>query len=882
MAENEQTNETEKMASVRYLFSSRFLLLSISSILSFNVYAYSGVENTETEPEPKKLFQSQFLDLNKSTSGEVNYDYSVFNSCGYSTRAPINPNQQQKVKRFNIENISLKADDIPINNIELTKLTGNVSMTTESSILRSDELVRDKTTGIDQAIGEITLETNESLLLAKDFLRDGKTQIMTLSDVEYHYFSINGNGNAESIQVNQNSDASTLKNLTFSTCPKGDGSWLFAADELSLDSSKGWAEAWGMWFKLKGIPIFYFPYFNFPIDDRKKSGFLMPDVSRNSRNGLDVKLPIYWNIKSNMDATIVPRNIRNRGNQLGIEYRYLTDETSNRLAIEALSNDSLAKGSLVSNPELGLGNYGLSEDRWGIAFNNETRWNKNWSAKISASKVSDRDYFRDLGTGLINQNSNSSESLLESYGNISYVGDNWSSRLILESTQSLVGQEPYRKTPSLVSRAEHFDLSNGLFWEFDSEIANFTHADKEKIHGLRVNLKPTVSFPLRNAYSWFTPKLAFQSTLYEQKNPLQAFSTLDELSFSRNLPIFSFDTGLTFDRQFSINNSINNVLDKSKLDSSTAKTTKVITHTLEPRLFYAYIPFKQQSEINNFDTRLPDFSFNQLWRANRFSGNDRLGDTNHVALAITNRFTDNSSGKEIASFAIGRKYFFDRRQVTLFNQISSQESVGQSDQNIQSSSVQALHNQSIEQLNENRIEQSALLAEFSYRASSNLELSSYIEWDDSESSDGAGKGTRKARSRVKYEPIADHVVNLSHRVRNELGNKSEEIDLSFLWPINDRWRVVGKWYNDLKNNRTIETLYGVEYKSCCWAVSLVSRRYLDVRLDAFGNPIDIDSSQGLGNEFENSIQLDFNIILGKTPPKSTGVAKLIRNSIRNF
>jgi LPS-assembly protein len=201
-----------------------------------------------------------------------------------------------------------------------------------------------------------------------------------------------------------------------------------------------------------------------------------------------------------MDATIVPRNIRNRGNQLGIEYRYLTDETSNRLAIEALSNDSLAKGSLVSNPELGLGNYGLSEDRWGIAFNNETRWNKNWSAKISASKVSDRDYFRDLGTGLINQNSNSSESLLESYGNISYVGDNWSSRLILESTQSLVGQEPYRKTPSLVSRAEHFDLSNGLFWEFDSEIANFTHADKEKIHGLRVNLKPTVSFPLRNAY----------------------------------------------------------------------------------------------------------------------------------------------------------------------------------------------------------------------------------------------------------------------------------------------------------------------------------------------------------------------------------------------
>ncbi|PHS12246.1 MAG: hypothetical protein COA86_18605, partial [Kangiella sp.] len=122
----------------------------------------------------------------------------------------------------------------------------------------------------------------------------------------------------------------------------------------------------------------------------------------------------------------------------------------------------------------------------------------------------------------------------------------------------------------------------------------------------------------------------------------------------------------------------------------------------------------------------------------------------------------------------------------------------------------------------------------------------------------------------------------SHRVRNELGVESEEIDISFLWPIDDQWRVVGKWYNDLKNNRTIETLFGVEYKSCCWAISLVSRRYLDVRLDAFGNPVDIDSSQGLGNEFENSLQLDFNIILGQTSPKNTGVAKLIRNSIRNF
>jgi len=899
LLQNRQANRIENKIKLTYGVVSIFSIFTcLASIVSMKSIASS--EFGEIEPIQKKLFKSQFPEQKDKTTGIISSDYSMFNSCGYSTRPVVsddspysyqtNLEQSKNSKRFNIENIIIDADEIPVNNLELIKLTGNVSMITESSILKADQLVRNKTNGVDQAIGQITLETDESLLMAKDFLRDGKTQTMTLSDVEYHYFAINGNGNAESIEVNQSSDVSTLKNLTFSTCPKGDGSWLFSADELALDTSKGWAEAWGMWFKLKGIPIFYFPYFNFPIDDQRKSGFLMPDVSRNSRNGLDVRMPIYWNIQPNMDATFVPRDIRSRGNQLGIEYRYLTEKTSNRLAVEALSNDSLAKKSLVSNPELGLGNYGLSEDRWGIAFNNQTRWNKNWSATISASKVSDRDYFRDLGTGLINQNSNSSESLLESYGSISYVGNNWSSRLFLESTQSLVGQEPYRKTPSFVSRAIHFDQSSGLFLEFDSEIANFTHTDKERTHGMRVNLMPSVSLPYRNAYSWFTPKLAFQSTHYEQETPLLGSLSSDELSLSRNLPIFSLDTGLIFDRRFSINKA----LEKSEVSDNRTKTKQVITHTLEPRLFYAYIPFKEQSEINNFDTRLPDFSFNQLWRANRFSGSDRIGDTNHVALALTNRFTDNASGREIASFSLGRKYFFDRRQVTLFNQqANQQDSQGYSNSLLTGSSLASLPSVSLQgelqsinnrrahqvKIDANRIEQSALLAEFSYRASSSLELTSYIEWDDS---DGQGKGTKKARSRVKYEPIANHVVNLSHRVRNEFGNKSEEIDVSFLWPVNNRWRVVGKWYNDLKNNRTIETLFGVEYKSCCWAVSFVSRRYLDVRLDAFGNPVDIDSSQGLGNEFENSLQLDFNIILGKTPPKNTGIAKLIKNSIRNL
>jgi len=728
-----------------------------------------------------------------------------------------------------IGSIKLTADHVPQDDEKKTVLEGNVTMRSSSSLLLADKLVTDKQKAQVMATGNVSLETTESLLRAEKFIGDQNSESSSLSKVRFHFYSNNANGKAETLSLESDKTA-TLKELTFSTCPEGDNSWRFSAGELQLDQSSGRGEAWGMWLKVSDIPVFYFPYLNFPIDDQRKSGLIAPSMSNNSRNGIDLTLPIYWNIAPQADATFRPRYIQNRGEQLGVEFRYLNSVSENELALEWLDNDELVEQLIDLQPTLAAGDYGLDEERWAFSFHNKTRFNQNWTASVNASRVSDRDYFRDLGIGLIQSQLRNGHSQLLSEADITYQDDIWFVSLFTESVQSFVGDEPYRVLPSLVSSADYFDSERGLRWQFESDFSRFEHNDKSLTFGQRLNLLGSLSYPMQNSYSWLTPKASYQLTHYQQQLEISG----EKDSLSRNLPIFSLDSGLFFDRQMSWGEN------------------GLVHHSLEPRLFYAYIPHEEQDSINVFDSRLPDFSFNQLWRENRFYGVDRVGDTDHLSIAITNRFVKSDTGEQLLAISLGRKLYFDDRRVAL----TSDSQVDQNDY-------------------------SPWLLDVSYTASDTVELSGFIEWSDTNRGDSQVRGTNIARSRIKFEPIEDHIVNLSHRVRNNQGFENEEIDLSFAWPINDEWRLVGRWYNDLKNDRSSETLFGFEYESCCWAVSIVSHRYLDVRLDSTGNPLPFDIETGVGNEFNSGIQLQF-VFKGLGNPGEKSVSKLLEKSIRGY
>jgi LPS-assembly protein len=794
------------------------LLVGLAIQLSVPAALALEPRKAPAESNNTPLFESRFSTLLNSREIEV------FNYCAGDTDVLESNNKIGNTSIGDSEphTVLLTADKVPQNNQTTLALEGNVSMTSATSQLKADKLFNDKTKQQILASGGVSVETYDSLLRAESFVGNQKTKRSKLTEVDFHFFANNANGKAEYIETNEQNVA-TLKELTYSTCPANNESWRFSASELQLDQQSGWGEAWGMWLKVKGIPVFYFPYVNFPLGEQRKTGILQPALSNDDKNGLDVLLPFYWNISPHTDATFNFRNIQNRGSQFGTEIRYLTESTESELSFEWLADDRLVNSILALEPGLSGGRYGLDEDRWALSFNSNFQLSQHWSGKVNASKVSDRDYFTDLGAGVIDSYGTNSQTQLVSQFDISYQDDIWLVSLLAESTQSLVGDEPYRILPSILASADYYHQDSGLHWQFTSDLTQYTHTDINQIEGIRVNLAPSLSYPIRTTYSWFTPKLTYQSTRYQQ----DSVNNQSKIDINRNLPIVSIDSGLYFDRTIEWN-------DKS------------VTHSLEPRAFYAYIPFREQQQINNFGSRLPEFSFSQLWQANRFAGVDRVGDTNHLAFALTNRFTDEQTGEQLFAFSFGRKNYFEDRRVLL------------------------------DEVNRSEIStHSTWLAELSYQPSSVVELSGFIEWSDDNRDANINSGTNLARSQIKFEPKPNHIVNLSHRLRNKDGFNNEEIDLSFAWPINDEWRVVGRWYNDIEVGRTSETLFGFEYQSCCFAINLVTRRYLDVRLDAFGNPV----TESL-NQFNSGIELQF--VFKGLGSAGNDVSRLLEKSIRGY
>ena len=677
-----------------------------------------------------------------------------------------------------------------------THLQGNVSVQDQVSILRAEDVVINHQTQQLNASGGVSRESKNSLFSADSLSLDELKQIVKMDDAQFYLFTDNANGRAEQVLIEEQNKAQ-LTNLTFSTCPVDSDSWQLASSEMNLDSESGRAEAWNTTLRIKNIPVFYFPYLNFPIDRRRQSGLLSPTLKNSDKSGLDFSQPIYWNIAPNMDATFVPRHMEKRGFQLGTEFRWLTERTYTELYSEWMDKDKVVSDAL-RNPVVGSTISADDSGRWLGKINHQVFLGNSWQFKLNTQRVSDSDYFRDFSSGL--QRSN--ETQLTSQANLSYEDDIWDINFFAITHQSLIASESYRYLPSLNASADYLD-DRGLRWQFDSEWSRFEHNDINQPEGFRANIMPSLSYPVSGNWGFFTPKLSFQSTYYEQESQL----TGEKNTFTRNLPIVSFDSALYFDR-----------------DSQWSD--KDYIHTLSPRVFYSYIPEKDQSQINLFDTTLPIFGFNQLWRENRFNGIDRIGDTNHISIGLSNSLVNSQSGEKAFNFNLGRKYYFENRDTQLNGEFVETQGA------------------------------SPWLAQLSFKVNRSTDIDAFIEWDQH------ADNTNQARSRIKFEPKANHIVNLSHRYRDIAGLVNEESDFSFAWPVNDSWRLVGRWYNDIRRNQTIEALVGIEYESCCWAIRLVAQKYLNTQLDSLGMPITIGADEysegiagqsGLSDLLESSI-----------------------------
>ncbi|MCW9015542.1 MAG: LPS assembly protein LptD [Kangiellaceae bacterium] len=699
----------------------------------------------------------------------------------------------------------LSFDDSPVISEQQTVLQGNVTLKERDFSLSAETIVLSHQTEQVKASGGVKIESSASTFSSNDLILDSQGKF-ELNSAEFELVKSGAHGKAGKISQSNVKDTQ-LQNLTYTTCEKGSEDWYLQMGELNINHLSGRAEAYGTKLKVNDIPVFYLPYFTFPIDDRRQSGLLFPALKNSDKNGIDYTQPIYWNIAPAFDATFAPRWIEKRGSQLGTELRWLTEKSYSIWDFEYLDDDEVVAQQL-SDASLDVAH--LDVRRWLSKFKSEAKFNQNWQLSIDSTRVSDGDYFRDYGSGLESSNA----TLLKNETLLSYADNIWDLNLFARADQSLIGLSTYRYSPSVTAEADH--MAYGLRWQLSTEWTEFTHSDVGQIETTRAHIQPSISIPLTSSWGFAIPKVSWLSTQFEQVDKVLNASTTIE----RELPIYSFDAGLHFEKTYN-------------------STHRQLTHLVSPRLFYSYVPYEKQDNIQLLDSSEPLFGFGQLWRENRFTGIDRVGDTNHVSVAIANTVIDDQSGRQVFYANIGKRAYFEDRRVQLNGE------------------------------SWRTAEASPWLLETEFNIGNSFSFQSLIEWEQE-----ADK-VNQSYAKLKFEPKANHIVNLTHRYRDTNGLQADETDLSFAWPINERWRLVGRWYNDLAREQTIESLAGIEYESCCWAVRIVAQKYLSTQFDSFGAII--PSS----DEYTSGIQLQF-VFKGLGSAGGSGLGRVLESSIYGY
>ena len=634
----------------------------------------------------------------------------------------------------------------------VSEFIGDVELERGGDRLTADRLRYDKAADQADATGDIRLGN-----AAGDSLATSELHLQLESHTGYagpsSYTLAHGlvRGDAERIEL-AGPDLMRLRRARFTTCPPGQDSWFLRMSELELDTADDLGTAYHTTVAFQGVPIFYLPYLSFSISDRRKSGFLFPRLGTSENLGTEIAVPYYWNIAPNYDATITPRILSKRGVQLQNEFRYLGRRHEGRLDFDILENDKVG-----------------GEDRAAGAFKHQHALGRYWSAGADIRGVSDKNYLSDFGDRL----AITSQTHMPQNADIQYRGPQWNFAARLADYQTVdstipEADRPYARLPQLTLATTPPSGSSGPRYHLDSEWTRFHRG--QRLNGERLNLNPALSLPLTRSYGFFTPRLGARYIGYDLAGDTAGVAdTSPELTRG----VYSLDTGLFFDRD-------------------SAWGGREYTHTLEPRLFYLYVPYKGQDDLPNFDTGAADFSFTNLFRDNRFSGGDRVGDANQITAALTTRLLDGQDGVERLRLSLGRIHYFADRKVNL-----PPGTIGS--------------------------DTSDTVAEAAAWLVGNWHARASVQW---------GRGTdetQKSNIYLQYNPERNKILNLGQRhIRGEL----RQTDVSAEWPVSGRWALRARSIYSQHDNRNLETYAGLEYNACCWALRLVAtRRYISTTND---------------------------------------------------
>jgi LPS-assembly protein len=575
-----------------------------------------------------------------------------------------------------------------------------------------------------------------------------------------------------------------LKGVRFTTCPKAEESWQIKAKSVTLDTGARIGEARSATVDFEGVPILYLPWLSFPLSNERKSGFLYPTIGNNSRSGASISVPYYWNIAPNADLTFEPIEYSRRNVDLGGEARYMNSNDHGEVNWNFLPYDSV-----------------FDAGRSRIKITNAMELPQNFRFSVDAENVSDTHYFEDFSQGP----EGSSTAFLQQQGKVTYRDEHWNIDGEVQHYRTIdytldEPDRPYARLPGLVVSAD-FGLgpAEQLRYGFESEIVNFHRSvtpiepniingvsngfenvclriPNPCVNGWRVDVMPEASLDFEAPGYFVRPGVAWRATQYELDNTQPGQQTAP----SRIVPIASFDTGLIFEREVGSR-------DQRRI-------------TLEPRLLYLYVPYRNQDQLPMFDTGLPDLDPVELYRNNRYVGADRIGDADQVSLGVTSRLLDSRDGKQFLTATVGQIYYITNPRVLLPDQY-----------------VGGIPTPTETPHTDNR---SDFVAQVALTAFQNWSADLGVQWNPQTSQ------TERSEVNVQYKTSGQSLINLGYRYQRDV---LEQAELSSSWPVSDAWNVFVRGIYSIQDHKPLERFAGFEYRACCWKVRLGGRSFVSTR-----------------------------------------------------
>ena len=628
---------------------------------------------------------------------------------------------------------------------------GDAEIRSDDQIISADRIKYFQETDDIEVEGGVRVERQDDVIEGSRLKMNLESKIGEMDHPVYQLKDGSRRGDAEIVFI-EGEGQYRFQQARYTTCPEGNEDWMIESDDLEMNDNDKTGILRQAKLKFLGVPIGYTPWGSFSYSGKRKTGFLAPIYSTNGRTGLDISVPFYWNIAPNVDATIKARGMSKRGIMVNNEVRYKSKSMIGGLYFDILPNDDMTE-----------------ENRNRVQFYHNQGLGHGWSYRLDYSRVSDDLYFRDLGKGL----KVTSRTQLLQQGKIAYNGALGDNGILSFSTQVQQFQtvqdparpagKPYKKLPQILMRATQRDVF-GADFDLKGSYTEFSHADEKidpnKVAGSRYTLFPNVSVPMENSFGFITPKVGLHHTGYMLN---RSTINIPEKNISRTLPIMSIDSGVTFDRETKI-------------------FGEGFTQTIEPRLFYVYVPYKNQSLMPNFDSGLQGFTFGRVFSENRFSGSDRINDANQFTMALTSRLIDEETGIERFRIAVAKQFHLRKQRVgVVANPKRNSDIIVQLSGNI-TPTLSAKHTMQIDQSNSH---------------------------------------TDVMRSILSYQPETGKVLNLGYRyTRGVLA----QYDISGQWPISKKWRVVARKNYSLKDTRDLSEIAGFEYNACCWTARFIYQK----------------------------------------------------------